>query len=192
MTDSQQPYSDDEPVRMRSEMPTFTVSEETAAATAAPEPTTPSRKRRNLIIGAAIAAVAIAGITIGITATSGPGSITIHGSLSMGVLTYTDDAPGADLTNPGLGDPCSAGDGYSDIAPGATVTIGGANGQSIAVAALSAGKVAASGSCEFDFTASVPDQSSYTVTIGHRGTTTWTKAQATSAAGMTLSLTYAG
>lgn len=187
-TDSQQPYSDDEPVRMRSETPqAYTVSQEPAA----PEPPKPSHRKRNLTIGGvAIAVIAAAGIAL--TANSSPGNITIHGSLSMGLLTYTDDAPGADITNPGLGDPCSAGDGYTDIAPGTTVTIGGATGQSVAVAALSAGKVASSGSCEFDFTASVPDQASYTVTISHRGTTTWTKAQATSAAGITLSLTYTG
>jgi hypothetical protein len=165
---------------------------EISEATEAPAAAQPSHRKRNLIIGAAVAVVAAAGIAIGVTATSGPGTIAIHGSLSMGLLTYTDDTPGADITNPKLGDTCSAGDGYSDIAPGATVTIGGATGQSVAVTALSAGRVAASGSCEFDFSVSVPDQANYTVTIGHRGTTTWSKAQATSSAGITLSLTYAG
>lgn len=155
------------------------------------EPIAPqqSHKRRNWIIAGA-AAVAAAGIAIGITATSGSGSVQVHGSLKMGLLTYTDDVPGADLTDPGVGDACTAGDGYSDIAVGTTVEIGGSSGTTVAVAALSAGKVDSDGDCEFDFSVAAPDQGSYTVTISHRGTTTWSKAQATSAAGITLSLTY--
>lgn len=155
---------------------------------AADQPPRPWYRRRNPLIIAAVAVVA-AGVGIGIAASGGSASVTVHGSLSMGLLTYTDDAPGADDANPTPGDPCSAEASYN-VAPGTTVTIGGANGQSIAVAALSASKVNSAGSCELDFSASVPDESSYTVSLGQHGTTTWTKAQATSAAGMTLSLTY--
>lgn len=157
------------------------------AAEAVPVPPQPWYRRRNpLIIAGAV--VVAAGIGIGF-ALSG-GNVTVHGSLSMGLLTYSDDAPGADIMNPKPGDPCSTSGGYADIAPGATVTIGGASGQTVAVAALGSGKVNSAGECEFDFTASVPDQARYTATIGTRGTTTWTKAQATSAAGITLALNY--
>lgn len=153
-----------------------------------PQLPTPWYRRRNPLIAAAAAVVA-AGVGIGL-ALSG-GNVTVHGSLSMGMLTFTDDAPGADFSNPTPGDPCSPDSSYN-IAPGATVTIGGATGQTVAVAALSAGKVNSAGYCELDFSASVPAQDRYTVTLGQHGTTTWTRAQATSAAGMTLSLSYAG
>lgn len=153
----------------------------------APQPTVPWYRRRNPLIAAGAVVVAAGiGLYFGLSG----GDVTVHGSVSMGLLTYTDDAPGADVTNPTPGDPCSA-EGSYNIAPGATVTIGGANGQSIAVAALSAGKVNSAGACEFDFSASVPDQAAYTATLGQHGTTTWTKAQATSKAGMTLALNYA-
>lgn len=154
-----------------------------------PQAAAPWYRRRNPLIAAAVVVVA-AGIGLGF-ALSG-GDVTVHGSLSMGLLTYSDDAPGADVMNPKPGDPCSTSGGYADIAPGDAVTIGGATGQTVAVAALSAGKVNGAGECEFDFSASVSDQAKYTATIGTRGTTTWTKAQATSKAGMTLSLSYAG
>jgi len=154
----------------------------------APVPPRPWYRRRNPLIAAAVVVVA-AGVGIGF-AVSG-GNVTVHGSVDMGELTYLDETPGADVTNPTPGDACTASAGYN-VSAGTTVTIGGANGQPVAVAALSEGKVNAAGYCEFDFTASVPDEGTYTATLGQHGTTTWTKAQATSKAGMTLSLTYAG
>jgi hypothetical protein len=158
---------------------------------AEPRQPQPWYRRRNPLIAAG-AVILAAGVGLAVGLSGGGSPVTVRGSISLGELTYLDMAPGATVTDPTVGDACQGADGYTDIAQGATVTIGGSTGQSVAVAALSAGKVNASGSCEFDFTASVPDQGSYTVTIGHRGTTTWTKAQAMSAAGMTLSLTYAG
>ena len=175
------------PVRQRSEIPTYSL-----AAPSPQAPRTPRWKRpRNIIAAAAL--IAAAGIGTGIAITnSGPGTITIHGTLTLGPTSAIDSA---NPTVPANGDPCSTSGGYSDIAPGATVTIGGSSGQTLTVTALGAGIEAGVtpdagtpiGECVFSFTASVPaGQSAYTVTISHRGTTTFTPAQAQ--AGMALTL----
>lgn len=101
-----------------------------------------------------------------------------------------DPEPGA-TAGPGLGDPCITQGGFTDISQGAAVTVGGANGQTLAIGALSAGsvigKAGQAASCQFSFSVWVAaGQSEYTVTISHRGTQVFTPAQV--AAGIQLGL----
>ncbi len=163
-----------------------------AEATEIPAAPQPSRRRRNLIVGGAVIIAAAAGIAIGVSASSGPGTITVHGSIALGPTAAGDSTDPSGATD---GDPCLAVGGYTDISQGTTVTIGGAGGQTLAVAGLGAGREAdvddslgvAAGNCVFPFTAQVPaGQSAYTVTISHRGTTTFTPAQAQSGMNLTL------
>lgn len=155
-------------------------------------PTQPSKKKRNLII-AGIAVLAAAGTAIGVAVSGGgAGSFTLKGTLTLNALGSGDST---NPLSPADGDPCITTGGYTDIAQGATVTIGGSTGQSLAVTGLSAGVETgvetddgvALGTCVFKFSVEVPaGQSAYTVTISHRGTQTFTPAQAQ--AGVTLSL----
>lgn len=149
-----------------------------------------SRKRRNvLIIAGAVVVVAVGVGTYLAVSGSSPAPVTVHGSLDLGLLAAVDTAPNATPGSPTAGDPCSTvpGSGYDDIAPGTTVTVGGSTGQPLGVGALAAGHENAQGYCEYDFSVQVPGgQSAYTVTISHRGTTTFTPAQV--AAGVALTL----
>ncbi len=159
------------------------------AADVTPPPATPLWRRRSVQIGAVI--VALAGIGIGFAANgSGPSQIHVRGTLQLGPLSAVAvNDPAVD------GAPCEAGAGYNDITPGATVTVGGAQGQTLGVGALSGGIERnvdtslgmALGDCVFSFDVVVPDgQSAYTVAISHRGTQTFTPSEA--AAGIALTL----
>jgi len=146
-------------------------------------------RRRPVQLGAAVVVVA-AGVGIYFAASSGPAQVHVRGTLSLGALAATPT--GGTATN---GGPCQANQGYDDITAGATVAVGGSNGQTLAVGALSSGVEAnvdtslgfAAGNCVFSFDVAVPGgQSAYTVTISHRGTQTFTPAQV--AAGIQLTL----
>lgn len=145
-----------------------------------------------MIAGGAVLVAAAIGIAIAVSSSSGPGTITVRGTISLGPLGSGDSANPSSAAD---GDPCMATGGYTDITQGATVTIGGAQNQTLAVGALSAGKEddvddslgIPAGRCVFSFSVQVPGgQSAYTVTISHRGTQTVTPAQAQS--GVALSL----
>jgi len=134
--------------------------------------------------------VIAAGVGIYFAVGSGPAQVHVHGTLQLGALSAVDNTGTA-----ANGDSCTAGQGYSDISAGTTVVVGGGNGQTLAVGALSAGvetNVDNSlgtplGDCVFSFDVAVPGgQSAYTVTISHRGTQTFTPAQV--AAGIQLTL----
>lgn len=158
--------------------------------TEAPVAPQPPRKRRNLIVGGAVAVIVAVGIAIGITATSGSGSVQIHGSVNLGFLGAEDTTnPGASIDGSNLikaGDACTAADGYTDVAQGTAVSVGGGSGQ-IGVGALSAGRETSGGYCQFTFSVSVPaGQSAYTVTVSTRGTQTLTAAEVTSGIVLTL------
>jgi len=142
------------------------------------------RRRRVQLLAAAVAAVVGTGTYFAVGG-SGPGTIDVHGTLRLGPLSAVDEVHSFGTAE--NGDVCISGDGYDDITAGAAVTIGGSAGQTLAVAPLSGGAEdgvadvggAAMGFCVFSFDATVPDgQSAYTVTIGHRGTQTFTPAQA--------------
>lgn len=149
------------------------------------------RRRRNLI-GLAVVVLAAAGTAIGVVATrSGPDMITVHGTLTVGSMA-NDTTSGMSLSD---GDSCVAIGGYSDINQGATVTIGGSTGQTLTVTGLSAGvetgiqpdSPIVDGNCVFSFSAQVPaGQSAYTVTVGRRGSQTFTAVQGE--AGVSLAL----
>jgi len=153
------------------------------------------RRKRALQIG--IAAVAILGVGIGIgaavsgastTAAAKPAtaSILMTGSLYLPFVGGAGSPQALDTTSSSTlndGDTCRAVGGFADVAAGTAVTLGGPNGQTLAVTALSAGSViqpasSASPVCEFDFSADVTgDLSDYTVTITGRGTQVFTPAQ---------------
>lgn len=160
-------------------------------ATTEAGPQAPLWRRRPVQLAAAAVIVA-AGVGIGIAVGSGSGTAQIHvrGTLQLGPLSAV--AASGTAVNGGL---CTAGQGYDDITPGATVTVGGGQGQTLAVGALSAGVErnvddslgVLAGDCVFSFDVAVAGgQSAYTVTISHRGTQTFTPAQA--AAGIALTL----
>lgn len=163
---------------------------ETRAST--PAPATPPWRRRPAQI-AAVAVLAMAGAGIGFAVSdSGPGQISVHGTLQLSPLAAVDST---DFEHAANGDACEAGQGYSDITSGATVVVGGSTGQTLGIGALSAGVETnvdsslglAMGFCVFSFDVPVPaGQSAYTVTISHRGTQTFTPAQV--AAGIELTL----
>jgi len=141
------------------------------------------RRRRVQLLAAAVAA----GVGIGTyfaVGSSGPGTIDVHGTLRLGPLSAVDEVHSFGTAEDG--DVCVSGSGYDDITAGAAVTVGGPTGQTLAVAPLSGGAEdgvadvggAAMGFCVFSFDATVSaGQSAYTVTIGHRGTQTFTPAQ---------------
>lgn len=150
------------------------------------------RKRRNQAIGA-VAVLVAAGVAVGLPVTgAGPGTITVHGTLSIGGMA---NDTGSDPFSPVDGDPCYGIGGYSDITAGKTVTISGGTGQVLATTGLSSGVETdlpanasiATSNCVFSFSAQVPaGQSAYTIAVSGRGSQTFTPAQAQ--AGVALSL----
>jgi hypothetical protein len=150
----------------------------------------PAWLRKRPLIAAGIVVVAAAGIAIGVTATSGPGTVQIHGALALGPLAAIDTTTGI----PADGDACQAEGGYDDITAGAAV-VGNGTGQTIGTGALQAGTEAnvddsagtPLGNCTFHFAATVPaGESTYTVTISHRGMQTLTPQQVTNGILLTL------
>lgn len=159
---------------------------------------TPSRKRRSRAIAIGAAAVVILGAGVGIgaalsgssptTAAKPKAATTLYltGSLDIpfvgsdGSPQALDDTSATDLN---LGDTCEAVGGFSSVAQGTAVTLGGPKGQTLAVTALSAGTVdeplsSTTPACEFDFSATVTaGLSGYTVTISGRGTQVFTPQQ---------------
>jgi len=114
----------------------------------------------------------------------------MHGQISLAPFDAIDSTTGTAISLHD-GDPCTATAGFSDIAEGTAVNIGGSTGQTLGVGALGAGVLRDNGSgilvCQFAFQALVPGgQSIYTVTISHRGTQTFTPDQV--AAGISLTL----
>lgn len=139
-------------------------------------PTPPWRHRRPIQLAAAAAAVAIGG-GIYFAASSGPGQVHVHGTLALASGGFLLGANG-----------CEGDGGYSDITAGTAVTVGGAQGQTLGIGALSPGQEDGSSNCVFSFDVAVPGgQSVYTVTISHRGTQTVTPDELTSGISLTLS-----
>lgn len=123
----------------------------------------------------------------------GPGSIHVRGTLRLGPLAAVDMVHPFGAAEDG--DVCVSGDGYDDITAGAPVTIGAPSGPALAVGPLSGGAEtdvgdsadAATGFCAFTFDVVVPaGQDMYTVTIGHRGTQTFTPEQIAQGISLTL------
>jgi hypothetical protein len=149
---------------------------------AGPTPPVPLWRRKQTLIIGAVAVVAAAGIAIGMAATSGPGTVQIHGVLALGPLDAIDTTTGT----PADGDSCAAASGYDDITAGAAVVVGDGSGRTIGTGGLQAGIEAhvddsagtPLGNCSFQFAVTVPaGESTYTVTISHRGMQTLTADQ---------------
>lgn len=164
------------------------------------QPAWPPRRNRTpwLVVGAAVVVLG-AGVGIGTAVGHGSSSTPAAASSSAEPLalagTITVPFLGTDLFAPQAvdqstgtgaaplaGDTCTTTGGFTDISQGAAVTIGGPDGKTIAVIALSAGTVAgdagSTAQCRFDFDTSVPPGlSEYTVTISHRGTQVFTPEQ---------------
>jgi len=179
-----------------------------------PEPPLPRRGRPRAprwrspaAIGASIVVVLGVGVAVGFligpggaapaaTASSSPPAVDVHGEIRLAFIASDLSLNARDEVADGLayahvGDPCTALGGYSDISAGTAVTIGGSQGQTLAVGALSAGSLGGqpglSATCDFTFSVQAPGgQSLYTVTISHRGTQTVTPADL--ADGITLTL----
>lgn len=116
----------------------------------------------------------------GTTATSAA-TIPVSGSISLtdGWRNINDVACDA---NPARG--------YTDISAGTAVTIGDQTGQTIGIGALGPGKLTGDGAqriCQFAFNVTVPaGKTTYTVTISHRGTQSYTPAQVEQVLDVTL------
>jgi hypothetical protein len=161
-------------------------SEPPAAQLAAPLP--PWRRRPVQLAAAGVLIAAAIGTWVAVG--SGPDQIHVRGTLQLGPLSAT--ATSGTAVNGGA---CQAASGYSDISAGATVTVGGSQGQTLAVGPLSGGverNVDSSlgmplGDCVFSFDVAVPGgQSAYSVTISHRGSQTFTPDQVASGIALTL------
>jgi hypothetical protein len=148
------------------------------------------RRRPVQLLAAAI--VVATGVGTYFAVSSGPAQIHVRGTLTLGILAATPSGTGATATN---GESCTADQGYDDITAGATVAIGGANGQTLAVGPLSAGVLrnvddslgSPEGDCVFSFDVAVAGgQSAYTVTISHRGSQTFTPQQVADGIALTL------
>lgn len=169
-------------------------------------PQPPTRTRGTfglpLLIGSSLAALAV-GVAVGwaafhktdakpaaTPAAAAPGAtpaaatITVSGHLTLqrGFL-FQDASSTTCSANPN--------DGFTDISEGVAVTIGDQTGQTLAVTQLEAGLLVsgnlAGHACQFGFSAQVPGgKTLYTVLISHRGTQTFTHAQAMSQVEITL------
>ena len=154
-------------------------AEDPSAQPAAPVPVW---RRKRSLIAAGIAVAVAAGVAIDVAASSGPGTVQIHGVLALGPLAAVDTATGT----PADGDACQSMGGYNDITTGTAVVVGNGTGQTVGTGALQGGIEAnvddsagtPLGNCSFQFSVTVPaGEGTYTVTISHRGTQTLTADQ---------------
>ena len=150
-----------------------------ATVTTPPAASAPRRSFSAAVL-AAVAAIALAvGFGAGwashtSSSTSSSATTAVHGTLTLPDGGYTS-----------IGNVCSGSGGYQDINAGVAVTIGDQTGKTLTVASLKPGHFGGGG-CQFDFTATVPAATTYTVTISHRGTQTFSPADVASGFNMTL------
>lgn len=110
-----------------------------------------------------------------------------HNLVGTLLLNDSDSANGFSDSEPGgfgvaptpAGGACEGIGGYSDISPGATVTVENQSGTIIATGTLGAGTVTQpSVSCRFSFVvANIPAASFYQVSVAHRGGVTYSAEQ---------------
>lgn len=156
-----------------------------ADADTTPPAQRPIWRKPSVQIIAAVVVVA-AGIGAWLITNQSSATIAVRGSINLGLLAAVDPA-NSDPTNPIGGDPCQSAGGYTDIAQGAEVTIGGSTGQTLGIGQLGAGTETSGGYCSFPFSVQVAGgQSEYTVTISTRGTQVFTPQQV--AQGIVLTL----
>jgi hypothetical protein len=137
----------------------------------------PKRSRKRLwLIGGIVAAVAVAGVTTGLVATSSsPAKLRVNGTMSLLDTDGSGIRAAGDKT-------CSGSGGYSDIQEGAEVVISDDQGATLVITHLTGGS-GSSLACVFDFTAQVPaGKHFYGVTVSHRGTVKMTEAEVSHAA----------
>ena len=125
----------------------------------------PGGSRRTwLILGAVIfVAVVAAG---GFLALANSGAFVPHHTIS-GTFTLLDTSTDPSITRSGSG--CEGSGGYSDVRPGAGITLKDGDGKVLATSSLGVGS-GTSTSCDFTFSlTNVPEVPFYTIEISHRG-----------------------
>lgn len=152
--------------------------EDLSSATTAPTPAMP-RRPVLLAMSAGVIVALAAGFGAGWVAhtsssNSSSASTAVHGTLTLPDGGYTS-----------VGSTCSGSGGYQDISAGVAVTIGDQTGKTLAVTSLQAGTFGGGG-CQFAFSAKVAAATTYTVTISHRGTQTFTPADVAGGFNLTL------
>lgn len=117
----------------------------------------------------------VAGLVIGLRSSGGSSRITLHGALEL-----DNGTSGFDDTNyASSGDGCAGTDGYSDLAPGVSITVYDNSGKVVSVGALGSGTDVGS-ACIFTWLIhGVPKSPFYKVEISHRGQLTYSYQQAT-------------
>jgi hypothetical protein len=124
----------------------------------------PGARRPWLLLGVVIfVAVVAAGAFL---ALAGSGAFVPHHTVA-GTFTLTDTDTDPSITT--IANGCEGTGGYSDIRPGAGVTLKDGDGKVLATSFLDSGSGTAN-SCSFTFSlANVPEAPFYTVEISHRG-----------------------
>src|SRR5574340_251669 len=108
---------------------------------------------------------------------SAPGSSTGATHIITGTLDLSSTENIADLAP---GQPCTVGLGFSDIQPGASVTVKNASGTIIATGQLGSGTTPGTSGMECDFTFKVndvPTSSFYQVEVANRGNVSYSLSQ---------------
>jgi hypothetical protein len=160
-----------------------------------PEPPLPRRKPKRrrwpvVTLAAVLLGGASAGIVIGASSGTNAGTFTLNGSITVTDPTgWVDTVTHTIASNATALDACVTGSGYADITADGSVVIGDSSGKTIAVGQLKSGIVGRGlTGCEFDFSITgVPDgQSFYAVSVTHRGSSTFSAAQAQAGVALTL------
>lgn len=128
------------------------------------------RSRRGAVVIGAVA-LAVAGAGLGVALASSPSTVTLHGG--MAIMPASDSYEFGENFSV-TGKSCEGTGGYSDLAPGASVTIHDASGKVIATGTLGKGVGASGIGCILQWRISnVPKSNFYGVEISHRGTVTF-------------------
>jgi hypothetical protein len=137
---------------------------EGAAIPASPEGTaTPAPgKPRNMIPWLAAGAVVVAAVVAAVLLVGGGQTIT-------GEFALFDSELGSD---------CQGSGGYSDIGPGASVTVRNEKGETIGTSNLGSGEHISGFGCTYDFTVDgVPNAKFYRIEVSHRGEVEYSRAE---------------
>jgi hypothetical protein len=149
----------------------------------APTPEPILKPRRGSLAVAAAAGALVTLVVVGIVAYSHRSSAAPKHDL-IGTFTLTD-------TSSSFTTPCVGTGGFSDITPGAEVTVSDGSGKVLAIGALDGGDAGGTSDCVFSWIASgVPKASFYKIEVSHRGGVTFSyadlSAQNWSGIGLTL------
>lgn len=134
--------------------------------------------RRTMLVGGGVL-VLLTGVIVTLVMTLGASSkVTLRGHMeivgSENISTY--------------GGECSGSDGYDDLSGGASITVTDPTGKVVATGSIGTGQPAGDGYlCDFPFEIpDVPSARFYGIEISHRGVVTFSKAQATKDAELSI------